>query len=100
MSLISLQLNRFGHIELTFVNARVLRRVLRTVIENGGPKHRTAYIQHDSDVDELVDSLPPRARRDLRAGWSVKVRMDAWLAAHYYGYDAHTTFESPPTIRG
>jgi len=46
MSLIRLHLNRWGHIELAFVNARILRRVLQTVMQNGGPKHRTAYIRH------------------------------------------------------
>jgi hypothetical protein len=94
VSLIRLQLNRFGHIDLSFVNSRILRRVLRTVIQNGGPRHRTAYIQHDVDVESLIDGLPRRTQRDLREGWEVKVRMDGWEAAHFYGYDAHTAFES------
>jgi hypothetical protein len=93
MSLIRLQLNRLGHVELSFVNARILRRVLRAVIENGGPADETAYIQQDTDVEELIQGLPARARRDLTEGWEVKVRMDGWEAAHYYGYDAHTAFE-------
>ena len=96
MSLIRLHLNRWGHIELAFVNARILRRVLQTVMHNGGPKHRTAYIQHDADVETLIGDLPPSTRRDLHAGWDVKVRMDAWEAAHYYGHDAHTAFERKP----
>ena len=94
MSLIRLHLNRFGHVELSFVNARVLRRVLQIVIQNGGPSHRTAYIQHDGDVESLMNGLAKRARQDLRAGWDVKVRMDPWEAAHYYGHDAHTAFEA------
>ena len=93
MSLIRLQLNRIGHVELSFVNARILRRVLQTVIRNGGPKEDTSYIQHDTDIDTLIEGLPSRARRDLRAGWDVNVRIDGWEAAHYYGYDAHTAFE-------
>jgi hypothetical protein len=96
MSLIRLHLNRFGHMELAFANARVLRRVLQVVIKNGGPSHRTAYLQHDGDVQSLIEELPPQARRDLQAGWDVTVRMDPWYAAHYYGYDAHTAFESKP----
>lgn len=95
MSLIRLQLNRFGHIELTFVNARILRRVLRTVVRNGGPGASSAYIQSEQDIEELLGSLPPRKSLDLRTGWDVKVRMDAWEAAHYYGHDAHTAFEHP-----
>ena len=93
LSLIRLHLNRFGHVELSFVNARILRRLLLTVVANGGPRHETAYIQHDTDVESLINDLPSRARRELRAGWEVKVRMDGWHAAHYYGYDAHTAFE-------
>lgn len=94
MSLIRLHLNRFGHVELSFVNARLLRRVLETVIRNGGPNEETAYIQHDADVESLLQDLPARSRQDIENGWDVKVRMDPWDAAHYYGYDAHTAFES------
>lgn len=93
MSLIRLHLNRFGHVELSFVNARLLRRVLQVVIQNGGPKCDNAYLQHDGDVESLLRELPPRARQDLQNGWEVRVRMDPWEAAHYYGYDSHTTFE-------
>ena len=93
MSLIRLHLNRLGHIELAFVNARVLRRVLQTVIKNGGPREEAAYIQHDADVETLIEGIPSQARQDLRAGWDVNVRMDGWEAAHYYGYDGHTAFE-------
>lgn len=57
MSLIRLHLNRFGHIELFFVNPRIRRRVLQTLIANGGPKDRTAYLQHDGDVGSLMASL-------------------------------------------
>ena len=67
--------------------------MLRTVIDDGGPKEPTAYVQHDADVEALLESLPRRARRDLRGGWYVTVQMDAWDAAHCYGYDAHTAFE-------
>ena len=95
MSLIRLQLNRFGHVELSFVNARILRRVLAVVVRNGGPDAETAYIQHDGDVQELIGRLPRSAHADLLNGWDVKVRMDGWEAAHYYGHDAHTAFESP-----
>ncbi len=93
MSLIRLHLNRFGHVELSFVNARLLRCVLAMVISNGGPSEETAYIQHDGDVQQLLDQLPSRSRRDLENGWDVTVRMDGWEAAHYYGYDAQTAFE-------
>jgi len=93
MSLIRLHLNRLGHIELSFVNARILRRVLQTVIRNGGPREPTAYVQHDTDVEALIESVPVRARRDLREGWDVNVRMDGWEAANFYGYDACTAFE-------
>jgi hypothetical protein len=96
MSLISLQMNRFGHVELSFVNARLLRRVLSAVIKNGGPKETTAYLQHDGDVESLLQEIPSQARRDLEAGWEVRVRMDPWYAAHYFGYDAHTVFEHHP----
>ena len=93
MSLIRLHLNRFGQVELSFVNARILRRVLQIVVQNGGPSHRTAYIQHDGDVESLLNDLRPQTQRDLRAGWDVKVRMDPWEAAQYFGWDAHTAFE-------
>jgi hypothetical protein len=83
-----------GHLELSFVNARILRRVLRKVIENGGPRHATAYIQHDADVESLIESLPRQTRQDLQEGWDVNVRMEGWEAAHYYGYGAHEAFES------
>jgi len=96
MSLINLYLNNFGHMELSFVNARILRRVLQVVVRNGGPKHRVAFLQHDGDVASLINDLSPEARRDLQAGWDVKVQMDPWYAAHFYGYDAHTAFELTP----
>lgn len=93
MSLIRLHLNRLGHVELSFVNARILRRVLSTVVANGGPKEPTAYLQRDTDVEELIAQLPRRVQRDIREGWDVIVRMDGWEAANYYGFDAHTVFE-------
>ena len=93
MSLFHLRLNHLGHIELAFVNARTLRKVLRTVIANGGPGHRTAYLQSESDVQSLRDRLPKAALRELDAGWQINVRMDGWEAAHYYGYEAYRTFE-------
>lgn len=93
MSLILIEPNRLGHLTVSFVNERLRRRIVQRVVENGGPKHQTVYIQHDVAVQELIDSLTARARRDLSEGWGVKVRMDAWEAAHFYGYDAHTVFE-------
>jgi Fe-S-cluster containining protein len=96
MSLIRLKLNRFGHVELSFVNARLLRRVLRVVVRNGGPNEPTAYLQHDGDVESLLQEFPAATRRDLEAGWEVCVRMDPWYAASYYGFEAHTVFEHIP----
>ena len=94
MSLIRLHLNRLGHMELSFVNSRILRRMLQVVVRNDGLGHRTAYLQHDGDVQSVIEELPPRERRDLQAGWDVTARMDPWYAAHFYGHGAHTAFES------
>ena len=94
MSLIRLHFNRFGHVELSFASARLLRRIVRTVTENGGANESTAYIQHDADVEALLKSVPAKVRRDFREGWPMQVRMDGWEAAHYYGWDAHRAFEA------
>ena len=93
MSLVRLHLNRFGHLQLSFVNARLLRRVLAQVVQNGGPAHPSAYLQVDRDVQELLARLSPRQRLYLEEGFPIRVHMDGWEAAHYYGYDAHCVFE-------
>lgn len=93
MTLIRLHLNRIGHLELTFVNARLLKRVLAQVVKNGGAAHPTAYLQIDTDIEEVLNRLRLKDRQAVEAGWEINVRMDGWEAAHYYGYDAHRAFE-------
>jgi hypothetical protein len=80
MAIIQVEMNSCGHITLSFVNAKITRHL----------NDETAYLQSESDIESFLGNLSHRTANAIRAGYRTRIRMDGWIAAHYWGYDAHT----------
>lgn len=44
----------------------------------------TVYLQ---DATDFLESLSPSQRREVELGYTIRIRMDAWVYANYLGYD-------------
>lgn len=89
--LVSLRMNRYGHVEADPVNDRIgrkIRRHLRSMGAGGRDADSVVYLQTDPLTD-LSGIIPARAIRDLDAGWAVKCRIDPWTFGNMVGYDTH-----------
>jgi hypothetical protein len=90
MILVSIEMNRFGHLELDPVGASYADKVRRWQKEQGisrGRQDSAAYLQDEGDIGSTLDELPPGKRRDVEEGWTVRVRMDPWVFQALAGLD-------------
>jgi len=86
--LIEVETNHFGHLTARPVSDRIASRYAAFLRLQGASKHSdgSVYLQTDYDIESFLGDLPKRAARDIREGWTVRVRIadfGAWL-----GYDA------------
>lgn len=88
------EMDRCGNITLSTKNRRYGKAFARLVKENGGLDNETAFFNDGVSVSQFVEDLTSTQRKDLENGWEVTFLVDPWLAAHYWGYDAHTLVES------
>jgi hypothetical protein len=90
MILVSIEMNRFGHLELDPVSASYADKIRRWQKEQGISHARgdsAAYVQEEGDIGATLDELPPGKRRDVEQGWTVRVRMDPWTFNALAGLD-------------
>lgn len=90
MILVSIESNRFGHLELDPVGAAYADKVRRWQKEQGISRARgdsAAYVQEEGDIGQTLDDLPAGKRRDVEEGWTVRVRMDPWVFNALAGLD-------------
>lgn len=89
--LVSISQTRFGHLTVNPVNERRTRRYVNYLRTHGDPRaDGTLYLQTDSDIDSLLESIGPANAADVRNGWTVRIRMDEWEYATMLGHDANT----------
>lgn len=98
MALIWIEPDRMGGVTLGFVCKRTARRVVaamacQTADQRAEWLRCGAYIQEHQVAESFAGLIPPRVLRDVLSGYNARVRIDAWTAAHFYGWDAHTAFE-------
>lgn len=93
---IKVRLTRDGYapcmVQLEIVNARLLARVKRNLLENGAPDEDTALLSED-DYNSFVDAgdISARAHRELEEGWPhTSCIMDRFTVLTCYGYDCNT----------
>ncbi len=83
---VRLKINRFGHLIGVPVSHVLDARFRADVVANGGPYEKFGfYLQHDTDVFQLMDEYP-RRRSELREGWWITVLMDPDDCRAYYGW--------------
>lgn len=82
--LVTVEQNRFGHLEIDPVSVRVKRYLIRDVLPAGQRDDESLmYIQEDYNVDEFVKTnVPKRHWRSLRDGWPVTIR----VSNEFFGY--------------
>lgn len=51
------------------------------------------FFQEDHEAESLSGLISDRLKKDLLNGWDIYPVIDAWTAAHFYGWDTHTLFE-------
>lgn len=72
------------------VSDKITQAIMDTIRANGyDGDETTALIDYDAMEDELT---PSQWKRLLKNGYG-KFMIDAWIFAHWYGYDAYTLFE-------
>lgn len=91
MSILNFESTNIG-IKVSFINRKIANKIKKVVTQNGGRFYSTALIS----IEDLIGMsiLSEKQIADLENGWEVKARVDGWTAAHCWGYDAHTVFET------
>lgn len=97
MPLIDITPYRYGGYIFGFRNPKLHEQAVRGMQCHTDEQHRDILDEGGVliQIDDHLPDLSPRQRRQLDRGYTITVRMDAWEAAHYYGWDAHTAFEGP-----
>lgn len=93
--LVEMRLDRMGCLTGRPVADRWAFRFAALCFSNGGPADPSFFFQGDNVREILEADIPARARVELEKGWLVRVRLDAWMVGHWYGYDAHLASEAP-----
>ena len=76
----------YGSLIVRPVNEIIRERWAADTLQWGGRTDGELFLQGDA-ADEFIDNdVPRRKRRDLRAGWTVRFRMDGWTLRHMIGY--------------
>lgn len=79
-------------VQLRARRADITARIKVVVKANGGAwddKTDSALLSWDC----AEHYLRKRQLAMLRRGWEVTVKLDPWVFAHFYGWDAHTALE-------
>ena len=83
------RMDAMGSIIVRPVSDKHARHFQRAVVANGGPNDIDVYLQEGDPASEFLEQdVPPRYRRDLEHGWTVRWRVDPWIVGHWYGWDA------------
>ena len=76
----------YGSLIVRPVNEIIRERWAADTLQWGGRTDGELFLTK-SEADEFIDNdVPKRQRRDLRAGWTVRFRMDGWTLRHMIGY--------------
>ena len=75
MRRVRIEQNRFGHLEIDVVGKRLSARIRRQQQEQGASTDDDSalYVQVDFEVNAILDTVPRRKAREIRAGWSTVV---------------------------
>lgn len=83
--LVEVESFRAGGLLFRVVSDRHWKRFAADMRRNGcAAPDRDVLFQFVEDPDDL--HVPPRYWADLEGGWSVRYRLDAWEARHFYGW--------------
>lgn len=93
--LIYVQKKDYGAVEALPVSEEY-RRKIRAHLREFLPKESAKATVYFQDGEEAVDALNLNRThiRDLRMGWTVKMRVDDWEFLMCYGWDTHLLVES------
>lgn len=76
----------YGSLIVRPVNEKVRKEWAADTLQWGGRTDGELFLTK-SEADEFIEEcVPKRQRRDLRAGRTVRFRMDAWTLRHMIGY--------------
>ena len=74
MCKVSVNENRYGHLEIDVVGKRLAKRIRREQQEQGATTDDSAiYVQDEDEVSAILEVVPRRKAREIRAGWSTVV---------------------------
>jgi len=93
--LIYVQKKDYGAVEALPVSEEY-RRKIRAHLREFLPKESAKAALYFQDGEEAVDALNLNRThiRELRMGWTVKMRVDDWEFLRCYGWDTHLLVES------
>jgi len=85
--LVEAKMDRMGNITVRPVNERIRKQWAADTLQWGGRTDGELFLQEGMGAEEFMrEDVPKQHRRALRAGWTVRFRMDAWTLRHMIGY--------------
>lgn len=88
---------RYGGAFVRFADPVLHRQAVRamrvlTASERKSYLDSGVIIQSDEALAQILENHLDELD-ELLKGYTIRIKMDPWAAAHLYGYDAHTAFE-------
>ena len=85
--LVRVEMDRMGCLRVVPDSVRWLKR-FQELLKLGGARNCDGYLFLQGDAAlEWLDDCTPSQRKDIEAGWQVKMRMDEWAFGQQLGYD-------------
>lgn len=83
--IVLIESNRFGHLEVEPASARVARRFRRLMADPPRGNDCLLYLQSEQSIADFLAHLPRAKARDIRAGYTVRVRIPSDNIAAWCG---------------
>lgn len=90
-SVITIEENHFGHIEIDLVSARKKRKVveyLKGFKVQANEDEALIYLQSESDRESFLSTLTRAQRDELSDGYTLRALIDSYDLLAWVGYDA------------
>lgn len=94
--IVRVEMDRYGCLRVIPDSVRWLKRFQNLLLTGGSPDcFGGLFLQGDAALAWLEDCSPSQ-RKDIDAGWQVKMRMDPWVFGQQLGYDCGDRLDTRP----
>ena len=92
---IKVDCDSLGCLILTPVSDKIRVKIMYYLKSMGVQSEGTALLQGDTEIEHFKEEyMPAQKAKDLSRGWEQRIRIDAWMFCHFFGWDTHLLAET------